>query len=262
MPKPTHLLTGLLLLLMASACYQEPTPAPLFTTDPEGVDRNAHPQIIIKNKAVFYEGHLVETRKTTVSELTKLIKHKLTDEEGMKFWDKTGVYFFLNTDSIYTEIPINTVEHVSIDLRQEEDWETKRPCTPEELKAQKESIDERIKGMIRQEQKLGFDYREDKKRVLRERCTAPGLKPKNPFRGYLEVDGIPIGSKMTFAEVQARRKQLGLLPLAAAPLDPGGRYYRAVTKKHDPTSWGQEWIFEWQNGKGHDECLLQSIFVH
>ena len=52
-------------------------------------------------------------------------------------------------------------------------------------------------------------------------------RPENTFPGYLEIDGVPIGSNMTLTEIQQWRKFLGLPELV---LEPGTRTYYVYEK--------------------------------
>ena len=71
-----------------------------------------------------------------------------------------------------------------------------------------------------------------------------GVNPNyQPFSGYLEIDGIPIGPNMSREDLQQRRRKLGL-----PPLKPDWEGYSV----YEPNKWTQYYYF---SGKGILEAV-------
>lgn len=133
---------------------------------------------------------------------------------------------------------------VAVWFRQDIDSSVRRPCTQAELERHQESVQMRLESIDGEEKAHRFPRDEGiRLNLLRETCSAPGLIPKNAFKGYLEVDGMPIGPSMTLREIQALRKQLGLLPLRMLQVS-SPSVYIAPRNLNEPWR-DQVWEFEW-----------------
>jgi hypothetical protein len=229
-----------LLGLPLAGCSKEPE----VTGDPSGVDRNAKPQIFIKKTDVVLDGKPIKLDETRAEEIAALTGHDTYSQASADaYWNKKGVRIHATKNSDKPGHPI-LVHTVEVWFRQDIDSSVRKPCTPSEQKQHRESVQMRLESVERDEKKHNFPRDEQARReLLQEVCSAPGLKPQSAFHGYLEVDGMPIGPSMTLREIQARRKQLGLLPLRMLQVA-GPSFYVAPRNANDPWR-DQVWEFEW-----------------
>jgi hypothetical protein len=228
-----------LLGLPLAGCSKEPE----FKADSSGVDRSAKPQVIIRKTDVEVDGKLIRLDETRGEEIAALTGHeKYSQASANAYWNEKGVRIHAAKASDKPGNPI-LVHTIEVWFSQEIDYTVFRPCTPAEQKRHQESVQMRLESVERDEKKHNFPRDEQARReLLLETCSAPGLKPQNAFRGYLEVDGMPIGPNMTLREIQARRKQLGLLPLRMLQVA-GPSFYVAPRKANEPWR-DQVWEFE------------------
>jgi hypothetical protein len=229
-----------LLGLPLAGCSKEPEVA----SDPAGVNRDAKPQILIKKTDVVLNGKRIKLDETRSEEIAALTGHdKYSQASADAYWNTEGVRIHATKNSDKPGHPI-LVHTVEVWFRQDLDSSVRKPCTPTEMKHHQESVQMRLESIERDEKKHNFPRDEQARReLLQEECSAPGLKPENAFRGYLEVDGMPIGPNMTLREIQARRKQLGLLPLRVLQVA-GQSFYVAPRNANEPWR-DQVWEFEW-----------------
>ena len=229
-----------LLGLPLAGCGKEPE----LRGDPTGVDRNAKPEIVIRKTDVLLNGRLIKLKETRAEEIAVLTGHQTYSQASADaYWNATGVVIHANEDRRKPGWP-KLVHTVAVWFRQDVDSSVRKPCTPDEQKRHQESVQMRLESVERDERKHSFPRDEQARReLLQEVCSAPGLRPENAFRGYLEVDGMPIGPNMTLREIQARRKQLGLLPLRMLQVA-GPGYYVAPRNPNEPWH-DQLWEFEW-----------------
>lgn len=231
---------ALLLVLPLTGCSKEPE----FTGDPTGVNRNAKPEIIIRKTDVLLNGKPIRLDETRAEEIAALTGHATYSQTSADaYWNATGVAIHAAEDSNKPGGP-NVVHRVAIWFRADRDSSVRKPCTPAEQREHQASVQSRLLSIERDEKKHNFPRDEQARRELsQEACSAPGFKPEHTFRGYLEVDGMPVGPNMTLREIQARRRQLGLLPLRMLQVA-GPRYYVAPRNADEPWR-DQVWEFEW-----------------
>lgn len=232
---------GLIVLLglPLAGCSKEPE----IKGDPSGVDRGARPRVIIKRTDVELNGKPIRLTETRAEEIALLTGHKRYSQASADaYWNETGVVIHATEDRDKPGHP-ELVHRVAVWFRQDLDSSIRKPCTPAEKKQHQESVQTRLESIESEEKAHNFPRDEEARlRLSREECSAPGLKPENAFRGFLEVDGMPIGPDMTLREIQARRKQLGLLPLRMLQVA-GPSFYIAPRNATEPWR-DQVWEFE------------------
>lgn len=225
-----------------------------YAQDPEGVNRSAKPQIIIKKEDIYLDGHLIRMRSTTAAQAQALTgKDPINQTEIAALFNATGLRIHAGIDDQRADHP-NLVQSVQIWVRQENDYGKHRNCDEAELKRHRDSITERIQLIEQNDLKKGWSRVELKEKVRNEECTVAGKTPEHAFAGYLEVDGLPIGPNMSLKEIQARRKRLGLEPLYE---NSGPQIYIAPSAKTGPFA-DQTWVFDVTIGDGgviHDQRL-------
>lgn len=218
-----------------------------FFKDPEGINRSAKPQVIMKGSDVILDGKLIQRYQTRPAELVPLIGRDITEQKDSDaYWDTTGIQIHATNDNVTRGAPV-LIHRVVIWLGQENDINPakRRSCNEDELREHQESIHERIQSITQNDLKHGWGERTEEKEQLRnEQCSKPGKKPEHAFSGYLEVDGMPIGPNMTLAEIQARRQKKGLLPLIE---NSSPQLYTAPKSNTGPFA-DQTWIFDVMTG--------------
>lgn len=229
-----------LLALPLVGCGKEPE----FHGDPPGVDRKAKPQIFIRKTDVVLNGKPIKLDETLAEEVAALTGHDTYSQASADaYWNATGVVIHATEDRDKPGRP-KLVHRVAVWFRQDSDSSVRKPCTPAEKQQHQESVQMRLESIESEEKTHNFPRNEEaRRRLSQEECSAPGFQPENPFRGYLEVDGMPIGPNMTLREIQARRKQLGLLPLRMLQIA-GPSFYVAPRNANEPWR-DQVWEFEW-----------------
>lgn len=255
------LLIGLLLPL--AGCSQE-RPA-TNAVAPTGIKRDARPQVIIRHSDVFIDGRHIQIGKTTAAEVSALTGRDASTQQGIdEFGDATGIYIMSNPSGSTAGKP-NLVHSIMVWLRQVDDFTPNkrlrsRPCTPEAQRQHDESVKERLRSIATSEKQYGIRGTEKRDAILKEKCSLPAQRPENPFTGYLEVDGVPVGPNTTLGEVQARRKQLGLLPLRELKIA-GPRFYLAPRSPAD-LGGSQQWEFMWdETGMKHVEDMKIKVIT-
>lgn len=217
-----------------------------YAQDPEGVNRSARPQVIIKKEDIYLDGHLIRMQSTTAEQARALTgKDPSNQAEIAALFDAAGLRILAGVDDQKAGHP-NLVHSVQIWVRQENDYGKHRDCNEAELKRHRASITERIHLIEQNDLKKGWNRVELKEKVRNEECTMAGKTPEHAFAGYLEVDGLPIGPNMSLEEIQARRKRLGLEPLYE---NSSPQIYVAPAAKTGPFA-DQTWIFEVTIGDG------------
>lgn len=233
---------------------------PEYAGDPEGVNRYAKPQIIVKKEDVYLDGHLIRMRSTTAAQVQVLTgKDPSIQTEITALFNATGLRIHAGVDDQKAG-HTNLFQSIEIWVRQDDDSSIRLPCNSEWQKLHQNSIKMRLESIERDETRNNFS-RDERARaeLLSEACSMPGKTPEHAFTGYLEVDGIPIGPNMSLKEIQARRKRLGLEPLYQ---DSGPQYYVAPRAKTGP-EWNQTWVFEVTVGDGGAilDQRLKAIFI-
>ncbi len=253
---PRLLAVSLILSSSLLGCHAQ---KPEYARDPEGVNRSGKPEIIIKKEDVYFDGHLIRMRATTAEQVRALTgKDPSKQTEITALFNATGLRIHAGVDDPKGGLP-NLFQSIEIWVRQENDYGKSRVCDEAELKRHRDSITERIQLIEQNDLKKGWNRVELKERVRNEVCAMAGKTPERAFTGYLEVDGIPIGSNMSLKEIQAQRKRLGLEPLYQ---DSGPQYYVAPRAKTGP-EWNQTWVFDVTVGDGGAilDQRLKAIFV-
>jgi len=251
-----------------SACHAEPQ----FAKETEGVNHQATYRIIIKGNVADVNGLKIEARKTRMKELTALSSGEPITPTYIYpyYFNELGIEFFSADwkDHPFGEIwPESDFEkrhlsYMEVVLQQIKMLES-HPCTDTEYMEQRKDIDRR-NSILKEQGALGKI-----EQISRNECDRPtyALRPTHPFSGYLEVDNLalPVGRKMSFAEVQARRKAIGLPPLERHFLDTRGVVYHGYSDKKK--SLQQTWEFDWpehpvdEHDRNGTERYLKSICV-
>ncbi|MGQ0599026.1 hypothetical protein [Aquabacterium sp.] len=240
---PRLLALSLILSSSLLGCHAQ---KPEYARDPEGVNRSAKPQILVKKDDVYLDGHLIRMRSTTAEQVRALTgKDPSNQTEITALFNATGLRIHAGVDDQKVG-NLNLFQSVQIWVRQEDDYGKHRDCDEAELKRHRDSVTERIQLIEQNDLKKGWNRVELKEKVRNEECTVAGKTPEHAFAGYLEVDGLPIGPNMSLKEIQARRKRLGLEPLYQ---DSGPQYYVAPKAKTGP-EWNQTWVFDVTVGDG------------
>ncbi len=254
--------TGLLALLMLSGLTACTGKEPEFMGDPAGVNRQAKPQIIIKDSDAIIDGHLIKYRVTSYTEAKLWLGEMLvlygTPNAG-KPLEQFGYIAAASDVPNPGDVTYPVVHFIEVWLRQEDAMGKFVPCDAERLELRRQANEDSIQSWKNEAKTHGLSDEKLQKgiaEVLSHPCTMAARHPENTFKGYLEVDGIPLTGNMSLAEVQARRKQAGLKPLRVDP-NSGSPYYRA-SKAGNDTSAEQHWLFEIPRDKPNitDEDLL------
>lgn len=267
-----HQTIVLALVCVLNACR----PAPEAPKEAAGVNHEASYRIVIRGNVADVNGLKIESQKTRMKELEALSGGQPITKEYLypDYYNEFGIEFLSHPwkNKIFgEEWPESQFEqrflsYMEIELQQTERTEKREKCNAEELKSHR--------AWIR-------DFNEDvqKKNLPKEMLItleqipceeAFGImRPVHPFSGYLEVDGLalPVGRKVSFAEVQALRKAKGLPPLERQYLDERGTtYYGYASKKAEDDR--QTWTFAWPDTPPKDphdrdgsERYLHSICV-
>ena len=253
---PRLLAFGLILASCLLGCHAQ---ALEYARAPDGVNRSAKPEIIIKKQDVYFNGHLLRVRSTQAEQVRALTgKDPSIQSEITALFNATGLRIHAGVDDQVVS-RTNKFQSIEIWLRQENDYGKHRDCTEVELKSYRDSIAERIQLIEQNDRKNGWRRGELIEQIRNEACTMAGKTPEHAFTGYLEVDGIPIGPNMSLKEIQARRKRLGLEPLYQ---DSGPQYYVAPRAKTG-SEWNQTWAFDVTVGDGGVilDQRLKAIFI-
>lgn len=252
-------LLALSLILSSSllGCHAQ---KPEYARDPEGVNRSAKPQILIKKEDVYFDGHLIRMRSTPAEQVRALTgKDPSIQTEITALFNATGLRIHAGVDDQQVG-HTNLFQSIEIWVRQENDYGKHRDCDEVGLKRHQDSIKMRLESLDRFERENHFP-RDERARseLLNEACTMAGKTPEHAFTGYLEVDGLPIGPNMSLKEIQARRKRLGLEPLYE---NSSPQIYVAPAAKTGPFA-DQTWIFEVTVGDGGVilDQRLKAIFI-
>lgn len=249
-----------LCLVLSSSLFGCLAQKPEYAADPEGVNRYAKPQIIVKKEDVYLDGHLIRMRSTTAEQVQALTgKDPSNQTDIAAFFNAAGLRVHAGVDDQQAGHP-NLVHSVQIWIRQDDDSSIRLPCNSEWLKSHQNSIKMRLESIEHDERRNNFP-RDERARaeLLSEACTMPGKTPEHAFMGYLEVDGLPIGPNMSLKEIQARRKRLGLEPLYE---NSSPQIYLAPAAKTGPYA-DQTWIFDVTIGDGGVilDQRLKAIFI-
>lgn len=238
------------LLFALGACRAEPPPTTLlYPKETEGVNHEAQYRIVVKGSVINVNGLDIEAKKRTVRDLAVLNNGKPIQQGFLRpdYYNSHGIGFFAIaykdgvfgeawSEAEYQQWPIVAV---NIYLQQTKLLES-HPCTNTEYKKQREEINKRNEK-LRLEGALGRV-----EQITRKECDSPkfAFRPTNPYSGYLEVDGLalPVGRKVSYAEIQERRRTLGLPPLEGHVMDEGGTIFHGYAKNRDDGL--QTWMFE------------------
>lgn len=231
--------------LLVAACDAR---EPLYVGDPEGVKREAQPQVIIKQEEIRLNGFPIKQYRTRATDLIPIIGADISSQKASDaYWNATGLQIHAAPDDGALPGSPELIHRFVVWVRPAIDYGKHRECDAAGLERHRESTQLSLESLAQFEKDNGFPRDEEaRKRVLNKRCSMAGNTPENAFSGYLEVDGLPIGANMTLKEIQARRKQLGLEPLY---MDSGPQMYVAPKGKTGPAT-DQTWIFEVTSGDG------------
>jgi hypothetical protein len=244
--RSTHSLVACVLaMLVVAACDARES---LYVGDPEGVNRNARPQVIIKEEDVRLNGFQIERYRTKAADLAPIIGADISSQASSdEYWNATGLQIHAAPDDGAPAGSPEMIHRLVVWVRSESDSSKRKDCDTAGLARHRESIQFRLETMDQVEKEHGFPRNEAARtELVHEPCSMAGKTPENPFSGYLEVDGVPIGANMSLKEIQARRKQQGLEPLY---MDSGPQIYVAPKGKTGPET-NQTWIFEVTSGDG------------
>ncbi|MDC8787261.1 LptM family lipoprotein [Roseateles koreensis] len=161
---------------------------------PEGVNKDAKPQIIVKQGDIFIDGQKINVRKSGAKDWVAILGESSFTRDHFRHWDMHGLTLSTPMD----DEGRRPVDVLGLYLRRDDQWER----------------------MFR------HDY--------------SGLKndrPTGTFKGYLEIDGIPIGPNMKREEIERWRKKLGQERLG---VDRDLGYYRAG----EDHKWAQHYYFD------------------
>ena len=253
-----------------SACHAEPQ----FAKETEGVNHQATYRIVIKGNVADVNGLKIEARKTRLKELTALSSGEPITPTYIYpyYFNELGIEFFSSEwkDHPFGEVwPASDFEkrhlsYMEVVLQQTEVSEKREKCSAEEMKSHLNRLEKHNQDVVLQN--LPKEMIMDDKKIPCEEAFHI-FRPARPFSGYLEVDNLalPVGRKMSFAEVQARRKAIGLPPLERHFLDTRGVVYHGYSDKKK--SLQQTWEFDWpehpvdEHDRNGTERYLKSICV-
>lgn len=239
------LVACVLAMLVVAACDARES---LYVCDPEGVNRNTRPQVIIKEEDVRLNGFQIERYRTKAADLAPIIGTDISSQASSdEYWNATGLQIHAAPDDGAPAGSPELIHRIVVWVRSESDSSKRKECDAAGLARHRESTQLSLESLDKFEKENGFPRDEEaRQRVLTRRCSMAGHTPENAFSGYFEVDGIPIGSNMSLKEIQARRKQRGLEPLY---MDSGPQIYVAPKGKTGPQT-NQTWVFEVTSGDG------------
>lgn len=245
--QPSKILTACLLAMMSlvAACDAR---EPLYVGDSEGVNRKGQPQVIIKHEEIRLNGFPIKQYRTRASDLIPIIGTEISSQASSDaYWNATGLQIHAAPDERAAPGSPELIHRFVVWVRPAIDYGKHRDCDAAGLARHRESIQFRLETMDQVEKEHGFPRNEAaREELVHEPCSMAGKTPENAFSGYLEVDGLPIGSNMSLKEIQARRKQHGLEPLY---MDSGPQIYVAPKGKTGPET-NQTWMFEVTSGDG------------
>ena len=263
--------TGLLALGLLAGLTACTGKEPEFMGDPVGVNRQAKPQISIKDSDPTIDGHLIKYRVTSYKEAKPWLGEMLvlygTPGAG-KPLDHFGYVAAASEVPNPGDVTYPVVHFIEVWLRQENAMGKFVPCDAARQELRRQANVDSIQSIRESAQENGYPEEWVQKRiseVMSRSCEMSARFPENTFKGYLEVDGIPLTGQMSLKEIQARRRQAGLKPLRVDP-NSGPPYYRA-SKAGNDTSWEQEWLFDYPKDKPSHEItdadlLLKRIRVN
>lgn len=229
----------LAMTLLVAACDAR---EPLYVGDPEGVNRNGKPQVIVKEDDLRVDGFPIRTHQTKSTDLIPVIGTDISSQASSDaYWNATGLQIHATQNDGAPAGAPEFIRGVEVWVRPGIDYGKHRDCDAAGLVRHRESTQLSLESLDRFEKENGFPRDEEaRQRVLNRRCSMAGNTPENAFSGYFEVDGIPIGPNMSLKEIQARRKQLGLQPLY---MNSSPQIYLAPKHKTGFES-DQTWYFE------------------
>ncbi|AWI52130.1 hypothetical protein DEH84_00700 [Aquabacterium olei] len=235
----------LAMTLLVAACDAR---EPLYVGDPEGVNRNGQPQVIIKQDELRLNGFPIKQYRTRATDLIPIIGTDISSQASSDaYWNAMGLQIHAAPDDGALPGSPELIHRVVVWVRPGIDYGKHRDCDASALARHRDSVQFRLETMDQVEKEHGFPRNEAaRKELIHERCSMAGNTPENAFSGYFEVDGIPIGPNMSLKEIQSRRKQLGLELLY---MDSGPQIYAAPKGKTGPET-NQTWIFEVTSGDG------------
>ncbi len=233
-----RLLPCLLSLLIVGCEAREPE----YVGDPQGVNRNGKPQVIIRGEDVRLNGVPIKQYQTKATDLIPIIGTDISSQASSDaYWNATGLQIHAAPDDGAPPGSPELIHRFVVWVRQEDDSSKRKECDELWRKRHRDSVKMSLESLDRFEQKNGFPRDEQARVELRnEPCSMPGKTPEHAFSGYLEVDGMPIGPNMSLKEVQAQRKRLGLQPLY---MNSSPQIYLALKHKTGFEA-DQTWYFE------------------
>jgi hypothetical protein len=261
--------TLILLLFVISACRAEPSSVALqFPKETEGVNHEAKYRIVVKGSVISVNGLEIEAKKRTVKNLSVLNNGNPLKKGFLwpDYYNNYGVSFFAVpykdgltgdewSEAEYQQWPIVAV---NVYLQQTERLE-RHTCSTSEYKEKLYNID-KSNNELDSIQSPGKRL----KRISKNECEASDYvpRPTHTYAGYLEVDGLPlpVGRKISYAEIQERRQTLGLPPLEGHHMDGGGTIFHGYAKNRNDGV--QTWTFAIPNGVHSDPDGTQRYLEH
>lgn len=233
-----RLLPCLLSLLVVGCEAREPE----YVGDPQGVNRNGKPQVIIRGDAVRLNGMTIQQYQTKAVDLIPIIGTDISSQASSDaYWHATGLQIHATPNDGAPTGASEFIRGFEVWIRSEDDSSKREICDELWRKRHEASVKMSLESLDNFEKMNGFPRDEIARRELRDsQCTMPGKTPEHSFSGYLEVDGIPIGPNMSLKEIQARRKRLGLQPLY---MNSSPQIYLALKHKTGFET-NQTWYFE------------------
>lgn len=233
-----RLLACLLTLLVVGCEAREPE----YVGDPQGVNRNGKPQVIIRGEDVRLNGVPIKQYQTKATDLLPIIGTDISSQASSDaYWNATGLQIHAAPDDRARPGSPELIHTFVVWVRSGDDSSKRKECDELWRKRHEVSVKMSLESLDNFEKKNGFPRDEMARReVLDSQCTMPGKTPEHAFSGYLEVDGIPIGPNMSLKEIQARRKRLGQQPLY---MNSSPQIYLALKYKTGFEA-DQTWYFE------------------
>lgn len=239
-----RLLACLLSLLVVGCEAREPE----YVGDPQGVNRNGKPQVIIRGEGVRLNGVPIRQYQTKATDLIPLIGTDISSQESSDvYWNATGLQIHATPDDGAPTGAPEFIRGFEVWVRPGIDYGKHQDCDEAGFARHRESVEMSLASLDKFEKENGFPRDEAaRQRVLNRECSMAGKTPEHAFSGYLEVDGMPIGPNMSLKEIQARRKRLGLQPLY---MNSSPQIYLALKYKTGFEK-NQTWYFEVKTGDG------------
>ncbi len=233
-----RLLPCLLSLLIVGCEAREPE----YVGDPQGVNRNGKPQVIIRGEDVRLNGVPIKQYQTKATDLIPVIGTDISSQASSDaYWNATGLQIHAAPDDGTPPGSPELIHRFVVWVRPAIDYGKHQDCDEAGFARHRESVKMRLESMDQVEKENGFPRNEQARVELRnEPCSMAGKTPEHAFSGYLEVDSMPIGPNMSLKEVQAQRKRLGLQPLY---MNSSPQIYLALKHKTGFEA-DQTWYFE------------------